>query len=193
VDIDGTRRLLALGEEAGIGHFLHVSIVGLDQASLPYARVKLAGERLVRGSSLSWSVVRSMPFYYLLERMLAGLTWLPIWPMPKAVFNPVDTADVAAYLVECAFDGSRGMRREIGGPDDLSCAEFARRYQEVRGLHRPILPVPISARTARGMGFVVAQGPRGSLSWPAWLERQFHRSTRGSRPSFKPQGGPSDS
>jgi uncharacterized protein YbjT (DUF2867 family) len=171
VDVDGTRRLLALSERAGVRHFLHVSIVGLDDASLPYARVKLAGERLVRESPLSWSVVRAMPFYYLLESMLAGLTWLPIWPMPKAIFNPVDTSDVATHLAACAFDGNRGMRIEIGGPEDLSCAEFARQYQEVRSVHRPILPVRVSAGTARAMGFVVAQGPRGTLSWSTWLRR----------------------
>jgi uncharacterized protein YbjT (DUF2867 family) len=74
VDVDGTRRILALCEAAGAQHFLHVSIVGLDDASLPYARVKIAGEQIVRESSLSWSVVRAMPFYYLLERLLDGLT-----------------------------------------------------------------------------------------------------------------------
>jgi uncharacterized protein YbjT (DUF2867 family) len=173
VDVEGTNRLLALCERAGVQHFLHVSIVGLDDSSLPYARVKLAGERLVRESSLSWSVVRAMPFYYLLERLLDGLRWLPIWPVPKTVFNPVDTSDVAACLVQCAFDGKRGMRSEIGGPEDLNCAEFARQYQELRGVHRPILPVRVSAKTARGMGFVVAQGPRGALSWSTWLGRQF--------------------
>jgi hypothetical protein len=103
VDLDGTRRLLALCEKAGVKYFLHVSIVGLDDASLPYARVKLAGEQLVRESSVSWSVARAMPFYYLLERMLNGLTWLPVWPVPQAIFNPVDTSDLAAYPVECAF------------------------------------------------------------------------------------------
>lgn len=173
VDVDGTRRLLTLCEKAGVQHFLHVSIVGLEDASLPYARVKLAGERHVRESRLSWSVVRAMPFYYLLERMLNGLTWLPIWPVPKAIFNPVDTSDVATYLVKCTFDGQRGMRNEIGGPEDLTCAEFARQYQEVRGVRRPVLPVRVSARTARGMGFVVAQGSRGALSWSTWLRRQF--------------------
>lgn len=173
VDVDGTRRLLTLSESAGVKHFLHVSIVGIEDASLPYARVKLAGERLVRGSSVPWSVVRAMPFYYLLERMLGGLTWLPMWPVPKAIFNPVDTSDVAAYLVKCAFDGNRGVREEIGGPEDLSCAEFAMVYQAAHGFHRAILPLRMSAKTARGMGFCVAQGYRGALSWSNWLRRHL--------------------
>jgi uncharacterized protein YbjT (DUF2867 family) len=171
VDAGGTRRLLDLCDQASVQHFLHVSIVGLDDASLPYARVKLAGERMVRESTLSWSVVRAMPFYYLLESMLAGLTWLPVWPVPKTILNPVDTSDVADYLAKCAFDGARGERAEIGGPEDLSCVEFARQYQQARGMHRPIVPINLSDRAARGMGFVVSKGERGTVSWKDWLRR----------------------
>jgi uncharacterized protein YbjT (DUF2867 family) len=173
VDVQGTQRLLALCHEESVQHFLHVSIVGLDDASLPYARVKLAGEDLVRKSTLSWSVVRAMPFYYLLESMLAGVAWLPVWPVPWTVFNPVDTSDVADYLVNRAFDGQRGVRDEIGGPDDLSCVEFARQYQRASGIHRAILPVSLSEKAARGMGFVVSKGVRGTLSWADWLNRRF--------------------
>jgi uncharacterized protein YbjT (DUF2867 family) len=161
-----------------------VSVVGLEDASLPYARVKLEGERLVRSSAVSWSVVRAMPFYYLLKRILNGLRWLPLWPVPKAVFNPVDTSDVANYLAKCAFDGSRGVRDEIGGPEDLICEEFARRYQEARGLKRALIPVRMSAKTARGMGLCVTKDARGSVSWASWLRsrRAFGRRSRIEKP-----------
>ena len=173
VDAEGTQRLLDLCQQASVQHFLHVSIVGLDEASLPYARVKLAGERMVRESALSWSLVRAMPFYYLLESMLAGFAWLPVWLVPKTVFNPVDTSDVADYLMHCAFDGARGERVEIGGPEDLSLVEFARQYQQARDMHRPIMPIHLADKAARGMGFVVSNGVRGTLSWRDWLQRQF--------------------
>ena len=114
VDVEGTGRLLAAAHDAGVQHFLHVSIVGLDDATLPYARVKLAGEQLVRKSPLRWSIVRAMPFFYLLENLLTGLSWLPVWPIPKTIFNPVDTSDVADYLVACAFDGNAGNRASRG-------------------------------------------------------------------------------
>lgn len=171
VDVEGTERLLSLSAKAEVRHFLHVSIVGLDEATLPYARVKLAGERLVRASALSWSVVRAMPFYYLLDRLLAGLVWLPLWPVPTALFNPVDTSDVADHVVACAFDGQRGERPEIGGPEDLALVAFARQYQDARRLHRKILPIGLSEAKARGMGFVVSQGVRGRLAWADWLQR----------------------
>jgi uncharacterized protein YbjT (DUF2867 family) len=172
VDIEGTERLLSLAREQSVRHFLHVSIVGLDEAMLPYARAKLAGERLVRGSTPPWSVVRAMPFYYLLDKLLSGIAWLPAWPVPTAVLNPVDTSDVADYIVTCAFDDALGARTDVGGPEALSFAELARQYQQVRGLRRKILPIPLSATGARGMGFVVSNGVRGTLSWSDWLRRQ---------------------
>jgi len=171
VDVEGTGRLLSSCGEARVRHFLHVSIVGLDEATLPYARVKLAGERLVRASALSWSLVRAMPFYYLLDWLLAGLAWLPVWPVPTTLFNPVDTSDVADHVVACAFDGMRGERAEIGGPEDLELVSLARRYQDARRLHRKILPMNLSDAKARGMGFVVSHGVRGRLSWTDWLQR----------------------
>lgn len=173
VDVQGTERLLALCRKIQVQHFLHVSIVGLEDASLPYARVKLAGEKLVRDSALSWSVVRATPFYYLLAKFLAGMSWLPVWPLPTAPFNLVDTADVASHLVQCAFDGRRGERAEIGGPDDLSLAELARQYQTSRHIRRAIAPFRLSERSARRMGFVVSKGARGTLSWQDWLSREF--------------------
>jgi uncharacterized protein YbjT (DUF2867 family) len=175
VDVKGTERLLALCREASVQHFVHVSIVGLEHAWLPYARVKLAGEKLVRRSTLPWSVVRATPFFYLLERMLSGVSWLPVWPMPTTVFNPVDTADVANHLVTCAFDGLYGERAEIGGPRDLSCVEFARQYRRVRGLRRAILPLPLSDGAGRRIGFAASDGVRGTLSWADWLDRRFAR------------------
>jgi uncharacterized protein YbjT (DUF2867 family) len=135
--------------------------------------LKLAGERMVRESGLPWSVVRAMPFYYLFESMLAGLAWLPVWPVPKVVCNPVDTSDVADYLMHCAFDGERGERAEIGGPEDLSLVEFARQYLGARGMHRTIMPIHLSDKTARSMGFVVSQSVRGTLTWREWLSRRF--------------------
>jgi uncharacterized protein YbjT (DUF2867 family) len=113
-----------------------------------------------------------MPFYYLLDRLLEGMSWLPVWPMPRTVFNPVDTSDVADYVAKCAFDGVHGERPEIGGPDDLGCTEFARQYLDARGIRRKILPMSISDQKARGMGFVVSNGVRGTLSWKDWLRRR---------------------
>ncbi|GLS29683.1 Uncharacterized conserved protein YbjT, contains NAD(P)-binding and DUF2867 domains [Mesorhizobium albiziae] len=172
VDVDGTRQLLEASSGAGIKHFLFVSIVGLESTSLPYARVKLAGEQLVKQSQLPWSVVRATPYYYLTAQMLGGLRWLPIWPLPAAPTNPVDTTDVAHYLAECLDDGKRGIRAEIGGPETMSFAEFGRQFKRAKGFHRLVASIPVSEKAGLAMGFVKTDDRKGVKTWNAWLSEQ---------------------
>ncbi|MBW8757512.1 MAG: NAD(P)H-binding protein [Burkholderiales bacterium] len=171
VDVDGTRRLLEECRLAKVRHFLHVSIVGLsDEAgALPYNKVKLRGEMLVRQSDLPWSVVRAGPFYYLLARLLASIRWMPWWPLPDAVMDAVDAADVASYLIECIDDGRLGLREEIGGPTPMTLPELARQYLASRHLRRRVVPVRVTSRTAARAGLVEAHGRRGATSWREWL------------------------
>jgi len=170
VDVDGTSRLVQECRKAKVQHFLHVSIVGLSEAaSLPYNKVKLQGETLVRQSDLPWSVVRAGPFYYLLARLLAGMRWMPWWIMPNAVMDAVDTADVASYLIECIDDGRRGLRDEIGGPSALPFSELARQYLQARRLNRRVIGFDVAPRTAARLGFAEAHGRKGAVEWREWL------------------------
>jgi uncharacterized protein YbjT (DUF2867 family) len=171
VDVEGTGRLLQECGRARVRHFLHVSIVGLAEGnSLPYNRVKLKGETMVRQSDLPWSVVRAGPFYYLLARLLAGMRWMPWWVLPDAVMDAVDTADVASYLIDCIDDGRRGMREEIGGPAALPLPELARQYLQARRLHRRVIGIGVAPRTAARLGLVAAQGRKASVTWREWLD-----------------------
>jgi len=106
VDVDGTRRLLAEARRVGVEHFVHVSIVGVQQARVPYSRVKAAAEDLVRSSGVAYSIVPATGFYWLLARFLDNLAPRRIWPLPSnLMLQPVDSADFAAYLVECVTGG----------------------------------------------------------------------------------------
>jgi uncharacterized protein YbjT (DUF2867 family) len=177
VDVEGTRRLLTEARRAGVGHFLHVSMVGLEHlARLPYARVKLAAEDLVRESGVPWSIARATPFYWLLDRMLAkNLPRLPVWPLLADLpFQPVDSKDFSAYLVQCVADGPRGDRTEFGGPEVMSLGELVKQYRDARGPRRPILRLPLPGPTARafGAGFTCPSGCRGRTTWSEWLSQQ---------------------
>lgn len=190
VDVDGTGRLLDECRRANVRHFLHVSIVGLSDAAgaLPYNKVKLQGETLVRQSDVPWTVVRAGPFHYLLARLLASLRWLPWWPLPNAVMDVVDTVDVAAYLLECVDDRRLGMREEIGGPMPLPLPELARQYLEARGLERRVLALDVAPRTAARMGLVEAHGRRGRIGWRDWLAS--HADEPRGRVRHVPQAAP---
>ena len=175
VDVDGTRHLLEASSDAGVKHFLFVSIVGLEFTSLPYARVKLTGEQLVKQSLLPWSVVRATPYYYLMAQMLGGLRWLPVWPLPAIPTNPVDTTDVAHYLAECLDDGKRGIRAEIGGPETMTFAEFGRQFKRAKGFHRLVASIAVSEKAGLRMGFVKTDERKGVKTWSTWLREQQSR------------------
>jgi uncharacterized protein YbjT (DUF2867 family) len=148
VDVDGTKALLAAAEEAGVEHFIHVSIVGLQHmARLPYSRVKIAAEELVRGSALPWSIVRATGFYWLLDRMLARMVERPILLLPADVrMQAVDSGDFAAFVVECVDDGRRGEREDFAGPELLTMRELAEQYLAARDLRRRTWNAPLPRR-----------------------------------------------
>jgi len=173
VDIQGTRYALEAAERRSVEHFVFVSIVGLEDSRLPYSRVKLAGEMLVRASSIPWSVVHATPFFYLVERLLNGLHRWPIWPLPRSPFQPVDTRDVAEYLVDCLDRDRRGLLPPIGGPEVISYAAMAHAHLAARGLHKQIIDVPLPERWARSGGLVkLNDGIRGVRSWQRWLDER---------------------
>ncbi len=173
VDVDGTRRLLAEAKRAGVRHFLHISIVGVQQSRVPYSRMKAAAEDLVRNGPVPWSIVAATPFYWLLARMLDGMAHRRLWPLPANVaMQPGDSADFAEYVVECLADGPRGRRDDFGGPEILTMGELARRYQAVRGISRRILALPLPGFAMRAAGpQTCPDGRRGKTTWSEWLRR----------------------
>src|SRR5712664_1982620 len=58
-----TTNLLAAEAAAGVGHHVALSIVGTDRApDSGYLRAKIAQEKLIRNSSIPYSIVRSTQF-----------------------------------------------------------------------------------------------------------------------------------
>ena len=173
VDIGGTRLLLVEAERAGVGHFLHVSIVGLQQVHLPYARVKLAAEELVRTSGVPWSIIPATSFHWLWHRMLTKQLRLPVWTLPKLMVQPVDSDDFAEYVIECLDGGPVGDNDDFAGPETLTLVELGRLYLDRYGVRRPLVPIPIPERVTQAAGgLAAANARRGTTTWSQWLRRQ---------------------
>ena len=71
-DVAGTRRLVAAAYQAGVGHLVYVSIVGVDRVPLSYYRAKLAAEDIVRAGQVPWTIVRATQFPQLVDRLLTA-------------------------------------------------------------------------------------------------------------------------
>lgn len=104
-----------------------------------------------------------------MAQVIKSLTWLPIWLVPRALCNPVDTKDVATYLATCVVDAQHGLREQIGGPQTLPFADLARQYRDAANLRRLIVSFPIGQKLARRMGIVQSSERRGANTWEMWL------------------------
>ncbi len=174
VDIDGTKALLAAAEREGVQHFVHVSIVGLEHMARinPYSRVKLAAERVVRESTIPWSIVRATGFYWLLDRMLAKTArrrtlWLPA----DVHMQAVDSDEFAAFVVDVLNDAGRGEQPDFVGPQTLTMRELAEQYLAERRLERRIrsAPMPRRIKHALDAGNTSSTGIRAERTWQDWL------------------------
>ncbi len=113
VDIGGTRQLLGAAGTGGVGHFLYVSIVGVQHTRLPYARLKATAEDLLRQSGVPHSIVAATQFYWLLDRMLGRMARLPVWPLPVKLPMQPGTRASSRHTWSTA---SRTGRAETGSP-----------------------------------------------------------------------------
>jgi uncharacterized protein YbjT (DUF2867 family) len=120
--------LTAAAKAAGVGHFVALSIVGID--GLPdsgYLRAKVAQERLIVASGLPYSIVRATQFGEFTDTIVAGLTDGDTIRVPDALIQPIAANDVAAEVVRVALAKPLNGFEDIGGPEQLSFAELARR------------------------------------------------------------------
>jgi uncharacterized protein YbjT (DUF2867 family) len=96
-------------------------------SKLPYSRVKLAAEELVRMYAVPWSIVRGTGFYWLLERLLAKLVRRPPVLVPGELrMQPVRVRELrrrvrTAPVPGLSETGVRGWEHRRPGPprDDL--------------------------------------------------------------------------
>lgn len=124
-----TRSLLAAEAAAKVRHHVALSIVGTDR--LPecgYFRAKLAQEKLIRGSTIPYSILRATQFFEFVGGIVASSSDGQIARLSPALFQPVASDDVAAALADVTLaDPINGMI-ELAGPERLSLDEFGRRY-----------------------------------------------------------------
>ena len=119
-DVVGTRRLLAMAHEAHVHHAVYISIVGMEGVgAYPYYKAKLAAEAVVRENIVPWSILRATQFHTLMETFLGAFTKPPfIAAVPfRWQFQPVDTGDVAARLLEVVTHDPAGTMPDFGGPE----------------------------------------------------------------------------
>jgi uncharacterized protein YbjT (DUF2867 family) len=172
-DAPGTLALVSAAREARVSHLLHVSMVGADRVPTRLLRHTFEAERVIRGSGLGHTVLRTTHFHQWLDRLLRVLAGSPVLPVDRSLpWQPVDTAEVAARLAGLLADGPQGETLEFGGPQVLGTDELVRTWLRARGLRRLLLPVRYPGRMAaaqRAGELTTDATPLGRISWADYL------------------------
>ncbi len=177
VDVGGTRRLLDAARRVGSPHVVYISIVGVDRVPFRYYKAKLQVERLIEGSGLPWTILRTTQFHDLILSVAQFLTRLPVLPVPRDMeFQPVDVGEVAERLAALALGEPAGRVSDMGGPQVLTVQELASAYLRATGRRRPIVAVPVPGAAARGFregGHLCPEHADGKRTWAEFLAARF--------------------
>lgn len=169
------RTLVEAARWAGGPHLVYVSIVGVDRVPLGYYRAKHETEELIAGSGLPYTIQRATQFHALVRTLLAGASRLPVVPVPKVSFQPVDVRDVATRLAELALGDPVGRAPDFGGPEILSAAELTQAVLEASGRHRKLVPVSVPGAAFRayaGGGHLAPDHLDGEITFARYLAEQ---------------------
>lgn len=172
VDVDATGHLLDLAAAHGVGHFVHVSVVGAEGSWGAYARLKHTAEELVRVSDVPWSIVRATPLHWLLARMLDSAARLPLVPLPKsAPVQPADGDEFAAFLAAAVATGPSGTALEFGGPEVIDLGTVVEQWESAHRRLR-VLGLPLRDRTRRRLQAMTSpDATLGEVTWNDWLHK----------------------
>jgi len=151
VDVVGTRRLLAMAREERVKHVVYVSIVGMEGVAYPYYRAKLAAEAVVEENIIPWSILRATQFHTLMETYLGIFSKPPMLAsLPfKWQFQPVDSSEVAARLVEVVKLEPAGRLTDFGGPEVRDFRGMAESWLKARKLNKRLINLPLPFKFSR--------------------------------------------
>ncbi|ANZ41834.1 NmrA family transcriptional regulator [Lentzea guizhouensis] len=138
-----TTNLTEAAKEAGVGHYVALSIVGTDE--LPdsgYLRAKVAQEKLITESGLTCSIIRATQFFEFAGAIANSATVDGVVRLPHGGVQPIAAADVAAVVARTAATEPVNGVLEIGGPEELTMDGWIRTVLTQRGDERRVVHDP---------------------------------------------------
>ena len=122
-----TGNLVTYEAAAGVGHHVALSIVGTDR--LPdsgYMRAKVAQEKLIKESSIPYSIVRATQFFEFVNRIADSFTDGNTVRVPPVRFQPMAAEDVASSVCKVAIGSPLNGIVEVAGPEQFRFDELIR-------------------------------------------------------------------
>jgi uncharacterized protein YbjT (DUF2867 family) len=138
-----TRNLLTYGAAASVGHHVALSVVGSDR--LPdsgYLRAKVAQEKLIKESSIPYSIVRATQFFEFVKRIADSATDGNTVRLPSVGFQPLAADDVAKVVSKVAIGSPLNAIVEVAGPERFRFDELIRQGLNASNDPREVIADP---------------------------------------------------
>jgi divinyl chlorophyllide a 8-vinyl-reductase len=121
IDDRAHRHVLTAARDAGVSQFVLLSAICVQKPQLAFQHAKLAFERALIASGMTYSIVRPTAYFKSLsgqvERVRAGKPYLVFGDGTLTACKPISDSDLGHYLADCLDDETRHNRvLPIGGP-----------------------------------------------------------------------------
>ena len=170
VNVQGTAKMAAFAQEAGIKRFIFVSS---QSAKIhhpgPYGASKKKAEDIVSASGLDWVILRPAIIYGrgeagIFKKFVTIVEKLPLIPIPytRVTFQPIFVNDVVESIVSVLEKPALSSRTyDVTGPDAVSFPNFIREVARAKGLTRILIPIPmpLAILGARGLTLLMKKPP----------------------------------
>ncbi|WP_129266669.1 NmrA family NAD(P)-binding protein [Streptomyces sp. M3] len=119
--------LVNAGRKAGVGHFVVLSIVGVDQVpELDYYRAKVLQEQILAAGPIPYSIVRATQFMEFIDSVLSWTTDGDTVRLPATPMQPIAAQEVADAVAEVVVGPPLQGIHNIAGPEVFPLDELGR-------------------------------------------------------------------
>ena len=176
-----TRNLLTYEATAGVKHHVALSVVGTDQLSESgYFRAKIAQEKLIKESSIPYSIVHATQFFEFVKGIADVSMVGDKVHLPPVLFQPMAADDVASAVGRIAVGQPVNGIVEIGGPQQFRLDELVRRRLATLKDPREVVADPNAlysgAKIAERTLVPVSNARLGETTFETWLSQSAGKS-----------------
>jgi uncharacterized protein YbjT (DUF2867 family) len=138
-----TRNLLKAEAAAGVGHHVALSVVGTERLSESgYFRAKIAQERLIKESSIPYSIVHATQFFEFIKSIADAATDGNTVRLAPVLIQPMAAEDVASAVGQISVGSPVNGIVEVAGPQRFRLDELIPRDLSARHDPRDVITDP---------------------------------------------------
>ena len=176
-----TSNLLLYGKNAGVRHFVALSVVGAEKlAESSYFRAKIAQEALIKEGPLPYSAVHATQFFEFMKPLADLSTQEGKVRLPPVFIQPIAADDVAQKLGRIATGEPINGIVELAGPNKIGLDSLIRHTLSAIGDTREVVAdenaLYFGAHVESNTLVPGLNAELGGLSFDSWLEQGHLKS-----------------